>query len=204
MRARARLPQTVILFARTVRLGRGKRRLARDIGDFGAWRFYRAALLRSLRVATQHPCWKVTVALDPIADISRPGHPFTGRRAARLCIKPQGRGDLGQRMVRAVNQAPPGLAILIGADIQGLTVQALSRALTAAVSADVVFGPATDGGFWLLGARGGLSQRQFLGVSWSEPTTLAQTLTTFPKAKRVRIVDTLSDVDTVSDLTKFS
>ena len=203
-RARARLSQTVILFARTVRLGRGKRRLARDIGDIGAWRFYRAALHQSLRIATQHPCRTVIAVLDPIADVSTPGQPFTGALNSRLQARPQGRGDLGQRMVRALNQAPQGPAILIGADIQGLTSAALGRALKANISANIVFGPATDGGFWLLGTRAGLSVRQFKTVGWSEPTTLAQSVNAFPTAKRVHLVDILSDVDSMEDLAKFS
>ena len=203
-RARARLSQTVILFARTARLGRGKRRLAREIGDIGAWQFYRAALRQSLRIATQHPCRTVIAVLDPIADVSTPGQPFTGARSGKLKVKPQGRGDLGQRMVRALNQAPQGPAVLIGADIQGITSAALGRALKASISGDVVFGPATDGGFWLLGTRAGLSVRQFQTVGWSEPTTLAQSVSAFPTAKRVHLVDILSDVDSMKDLAKFS
>jgi uncharacterized protein len=203
-RASARLTQTVILFARTVRLGRGKRRLAREIGDIGAWQFYRAALHQSLRIATQHPCRTVIAVLDPIADVSTPGQPFTGALNSRLLARPQGRGDLGQRMVRALNQAPQGPAVLIGADIQGLTSAALGRALKASLSGDVVFGPATDGGFWLLGARDGLSIRQFQAVGWSEPTTLAQSINAFPAARRVHLVDILSDVDSMKDLAKFS
>lgn len=119
-------------------------------------------------------------------------------------MEPQGRGDLGQRMVRALNQAPQGPAVLVGADIQGLTSAALGRALKASISGDVVFGPATDGGFWLLGTRAGLSVRQFQTVGWSEPTTLTQSVSTFPTAKRVHLVDILSDVDSMKDLAKFS
>jgi uncharacterized protein len=203
-RARARLSQTVILFARTVRLGRGKRRLAREIGNIGAWQFYRAALCQSLRIAAQHPCRTVIAVLDPIADVSTPGQPFIGALNSGLFTRPQGRGDLGQRMVRALNQAPQGPAVLVGADIQGLTSAALGRALKAGLTGDVVFGPATDGGFWLLGTRGGLSIRQFQSVGWSEPTTLAQSISAFPSVKRVRLVDKLSDVDSMKDLAKFS
>ncbi len=203
-RVRARLSQTVILFARTVRLGRGKRRLARDTGDICAWRFYRSALCQSLRIAAHHPGRIMIAALDPIADISTPGQPFTNARNSRLEIRSQGRGDLGQRMIRALNEAPRGPAVLIGADIQGLSDAALERALKATRCGDVVFGPATDGGFWLIGARGGLSNRQFQTVGWSEPTTLLQSIATFATAKRVRIVDLLSDVDSMTDLAKFS
>ena len=202
-RARARLSQTVILFARTVRLGRGKRRLACDIGDVGAWRFYRSALHQSLRIIGRHPCRKIIAVLDPIADVSAPGQPFTNGRNSRLEIRSQGRGELGERMIRALNKAPPGPAVLIGADIQGLSDAILEHALKATRCSDVVFGPATDGGFWLIGARGGLSNRQFQTVGWSEPTTLIQSVATFSAIKRVRFADLLSDVDSIKDLVKF-
>ena len=143
-------------------------------------------------------------ALDPIADVSTPGQPFNDAHTSRLKVNSQGRGDLGRRMVGALNQVPQGPAILIGADIQGLTGATLSRALKATLSSDIVFGPATDGGFWLLGTRAGISVRQFQTVGWSEATTLAQSVAVFPAAKRVRLVDTLSDVDSIKDLAKFS
>lgn len=199
-RARARPMQTVILFARTIRLGRGKRRLAKDIGDIGAWRFYRSAVQTSLRVISSNACWTVIIALDPSRDVSCPGLPFTSNRNSGRQVIPQGRGDLGQRMLRALNAAQAGPAVLIGTDIQGLTPAIIAKALRVAAASDFVFGQATDGGFWLVGAKRGLSLRQFDDVGWSEATTLAQAAMALPGAKRVGLTCELSDVDSAADL----
>ena len=116
----------------------------------------------------------------------------------------QGRGDLGQRMARAMAAVPAGPVVLVGGDIPGLGPEHVDRAFAALRRAEVVFGPAADGGFWLVGLRRGRRARQlFRDVRWSSPQALTDTLANLPAAARVALVDELADVDTAEDYRRF-
>src|SRR5215472_5353671 len=105
-----RPPQTVILFVRWPRLGVGKRRLAREIGDVAAVRFERLMLARSLRQLGRDPRWRLRLAVTP-----------DHAAAYWLGAMPQGRGDLGRRMRRVLAAAGPGPRVLVGSDIPEMT-----------------------------------------------------------------------------------
>jgi rSAM/selenodomain-associated transferase 1 len=191
---------TVILFARTVRLGRGKRRLASDIGNIGAWSFYRWSLARSVRLVAREAGWRGIIVLDPGNEVARPGFPFVGGPQAAVTRRPQQGHDLGERMIRALRSAPPGPVVLIGADIQGVSASILRRALMACRRSDIVFGPASDGGFWLIGCKRRLSPRIFDHIAWSTSHSLADAVAAAPSGWRIAYVDQLSDVDVGADI----
>lgn len=96
--------------------------------------------------------------------------------------------------------ATRGPAVLIGGDIPGVAPTHIARAFKALGSADAVIGPATDGGFWLVGLRhpSRAPARLFKGTRWSHRDTLTDTLPTMPG--RVAVVDELRDIDTGADL----
>lgn len=178
---------TLILFTKAPRWGTVKSRLAARIGPQEALRFHRrqlGILARRLR----DPRWRLVMAIAP--DTAR------GPWTAGLPLLPQGRGDLGQRMIRALN-AVPGPAVLIGSDIPAVTPEHIARAFALLRSADAVFGPAEDGGFWLIGLRRRLPLTAFAGVEWSTGQTLAQTLARCRAHLhgRVALADCLADVD---------
>jgi hypothetical protein len=183
--------RTVIVFARAPALGAVKRRLARDIGPLAALRFYRtttAALLRRLR---PDPRWETLVALTP------------DRAALRGGYVRQGAGDLGARMARALRRT--GLRVVIGSDIPGLRPAHIDRAFDSLATHDFVFGPAIDGGYWLVGTRlRVLPPGLFRAVRWSTRHALADTLPTLPKHRSVAFVDELDDVDDGAALRRVS
>lgn len=184
----------MIVMVKEPRPGQVKTRLGQDIGAVGAaWWFRRqtAALLRRIR----DPRWAVVLAVSP----DRTG------LLSRVWPKdlpriPQGRGDLGQRMARALDAMPPGPALVIGADIPGVDRTEIWSAFRALGRAQSVVGPAEDGGYWLVGLRrtGARPQRLFKGVRWSSEHALADTLQTLPPP--LARVSTLRDVDTAADL----
>ena len=90
---------------------------------------------------------------------------------------------------------------LIGSDIPDLTPQHISKAFKALRSHDTVFGPAPDGGFWLVGcsARRPLPTGVFAGARWSTEHALRDSLASL-EGRSVAFVDTLQDVDTGADL----
>lgn len=179
----------LLIMAKAPRVGAVKTRLARDIGTIAAWRFY-VGTLNAAAHNLPSPFWKTVLHATPDrAWVPRPGG------VARL---DQGPGDLGRRMLRGLTAAPRGTpVILIGSDIPGVTVPILRRAVHALGSADAVFGPAADGGFWLVGFSGRRTfWRPFAGVPWSTVRTLAATLANF-RGRAVVLATTLSDVDDV-------
>jgi rSAM/selenodomain-associated transferase 1 len=173
---------TVVVFARAPALGRVKRRLARDIGPLAALRFHRATTAALLRRLGRDPRWATLVALTP------------DRAALRGGSIPQGAGDLGERMARALRR--PGLRLVVGSDIPAIRPAHIARALRLLAAHDFVFGPSTDGGYWLVGTRlRVLPPGLFRGVRWSTGHALADTLATVPRQRSIAIADRLDDVD---------
>lgn len=177
------------------RPGRVKTRLGRELGHVpAAWWFRHAsaALLRRLR----DPRWNLVLAVSP------------DRQGLSCRIWPtdlprvgQGNGDLGDRMIRALQASPKGPVCVIGGDIPGVRPRHIATAFGALGGKDFVLGPALDGGFWLLGAKRGAMLRpgRLRGVRWSSEHALPDTLANLAPASAA-LTDPLQDVDTVQDL----
>ena len=183
--------RTLVLFVRAPALGRGKRRLAREIGDVAALRFERQMLAVLPRRLGRNRRWRLRIAATP--DRARRCGP---RRPARIERVGQGVGDLGTRMSRAIGACPPGPVVLVGSDIPAMRASHIAAAFGLLGARDLVFGPAEDGGFWLVGTR----RRQhlpalFRAVRWSTADTLADVLANLPRHLAIGFVERLADVD---------
>ena len=178
------------------RAGRVKTRLGKDIGMTAAAWWFRHQVKRLLR-RIEDPRWNVVLAVAPdrAGLLSRvwPSH---------LPRIPQGHGDLGDRMVRAMQSIPIGPVCVIGADIPGVGPNQIARAFMALGSSDAVFGPAPDGGYWLIGMRKThpMPPMIFQDVRWSSEHALADTRASLGGLS-VALIDELQDVDTIDDLT---
>ncbi|MEM7733053.1 MAG: TIGR04282 family arsenosugar biosynthesis glycosyltransferase [Pseudomonadota bacterium] len=176
------------------RAGQVKTRLGRDIGmTAAAWWFRQqvAGLLHRIH----DPRWQTVLAVAPDRDGML--HPWPGH----LTRIPQGRGDLGARMGRIMRGLPPGPVCIIGADIPGVTRSYVGRAFQALGRSEAVFGPAPDGGYWLIGLKrtGRIPPSLFRDVRWSTEHALADTMAGLPDA-RIALIDELRDVDRAADL----
>lgn len=181
----------LVLFAKAPRLGAVKTRLARDIGAVAAWAFYRRALAEAVRRLRGDRRWRLWLAVAP--DRARHDAGLWPRRIARLA---QGPGDLGRRMARVLRRLPPGPAAIVGADIPDLNAEHVARAFRSLGSFDAVFGPAADGGYWLVGLRRRPRWRDpFAAVRWSSRHALADTLANLKGARIAPSLDTLDDID---------
>jgi rSAM/selenodomain-associated transferase 1 len=202
--------QAIAVFARAPQPGRVKTRLARKIGDTAAAEFY-AAMLRDCLAVAQSAARRlgdceVFVAHTP-DDAFAPGPhslaPFWN--GARL---PQGGGDLSERMRQVLNQLHARGArrdILLGSDTPDLPADFIMRALACLTEADLVFGPARDGGFYLIGANAPPLEELFKAVNWSAPDTLERTLA---NARRLGLSVSLlaqwDDVDEPDDVSRLA
>jgi len=188
----------LVIFARAPQFGRVKRRLAAAIGPAEAIRFYRRTLDRQVRALSHDRRWTVWLFITP-------DHAFDHPPWQRAKVRGQGQGDLGQRMKRPFRLLPPGPVVLVGSDIPAMQPRHIARAFALLGRHDLVFGPATDGGFWLVGARRSrpTPRSLFANVRWSTRHALADTLATIPQGYTTGIADTLDDVDDVEALARL-
>jgi glycosyltransferase A (GT-A) superfamily protein (DUF2064 family) len=106
-------------------------------------------------------------------------------------------GDLGARMGQAMR--PHRRVVLVGSDVPGIGRDDIAAAFHALGQAQAVFGPAEDGGYWLVGLGPLRPAHPFAAVRWSTGHTLGDTLANF-RGRRVALLRRLRDVDTADDL----
>lgn len=161
----------VLLFAKAPEPGCAKTRLEPALGSGGAAVLAARLLQRALGTACEAAIGPVTLCCAPDA-----GHPaFTElARQSGATLADQGEGDLGERMHRALAGAlvTHDTAVLVGADIPHMaTADLVVAAERLRNGADLVLGPAVDGGYWLIGARR-VDARLFEGIAWSTSRVL--------------------------------
>ena len=175
--------------------GRVKTRLGRDIGlTASAWwfRHQTRALLRRI----EDPRWDTILAVAP---------DFEGLTSriwpAHLPRVAQGRGDLGHRMSRLLRGLPTGPVCIIGADIPDITRPRIAEAFKALSDHEAVFGPAPDGGYWLIGMKRARPPRADIltNVRWSSEHALTDSTRSLGDLSIAHVAN-LRDVDTVDDL----
>ncbi len=184
----------LVIFARQPRLGVGKRRLAADVGDVEAVRFARHALDRLTQTLGRDPRWRLWLAVSPDRPLDwvRTGTPL-----------PQGPGDLGARLTRVIQALPPGPVVILGSDTPTVTRRDVAHAFAALGSRRAVFGPATDGGYWLIGLRRAPGDAlPFSNVRWSTRDALADTLANL-EGSRVSLLREQEDVDDGAALRRY-
>lgn len=197
------MPERVIVFGRYPLPGKSKTRLASALGPAGAADLQRELTERTLRT---------------VRDFSLRHHTemefcFEGgtekkieRWLGRLpIVSRQGEGNLGKRMEAALVHAfREGCArvVLLGTDIPGLRPVHLAKAFEALRENDLVLGPSTDGGYWLIGLR--RPAHVFDGMDWGTENVLEQTVALAARiGLKVHQLDSLTDVDTLEDTEKF-
>lgn len=196
--------QTLGLFAKFPEPGRVKTRLAERIGPLAA------ADLAVAMTADLLDRFRST------ADHRRLGYAPATLEAERYFrqaagpaweLWPQPERDLGGRMhafLAAANPGPNDVTVLIGSDSPSLPEAIVAEAFTRLLDANCVLGPATDGGYYLIGCRGAPAEI-FREMDWSQPTVLTQTVQR-AKEHSVRLAELPPwyDIDTLQDLQMLS
>ncbi|MGD9290416.1 MAG: TIGR04282 family arsenosugar biosynthesis glycosyltransferase, partial [Desulfobacterales bacterium] len=196
----------LILFTRYPKPGTTKTRMIPELGAEGA------ALLQ--RQMTEHIFSSVTrfAALQSIAvQVRYEGGSqkrMRGWLGAKFDYRPQGGGDIGIRMARALGEGFEDgcqAVVIIGSDIPGISSDILKSAFNSLANQDLVLGPAADGGYYLIGMRRSALNRAtpriFGGIQWGTDAVLSQTLAIARDLKlKYRLLDTLKDVDRPDDI----
>jgi rSAM/selenodomain-associated transferase 1 len=159
---------SVVVFGREPRPGRVKTRLAREIGAQAAAAVYHELLSATVQVAD---------AIDADLVLSLADPPASGWVPPTVPLEIQCDGDLGRRLEDAFERRfRDGYerVVVIGSDCPELDSHHIGEALDRLATSPVVLGPASDGGYWLIGQRS-TARLDLSGISWSSPTTLAAT-----------------------------
>jgi len=201
------MTNSLIVFARSPLPGQTKTRLARVVGDANAAALAAAMLRDTLDSArlwaeAEAASNEASVVFSPREAFDDAPHSlrhfWNGRRFA------QGEGDIGARMLAALREEQARgceRVVLIGSDAPDLPLTLLHAAFDALQTHDIVFGPAQDGGFTLLGAARSLPDAVFRSVEWSSARTLEQTLCRVRALKfSVCLLESWRDVDDFADL----
>jgi rSAM/selenodomain-associated transferase 1 len=193
-------PNQLLVFVKAPRPGFVKTRLAMAIGGEAACAAYCRVAGRLLEQLTPLDGVELRFAPDDAEAELRPWL----RRGWKLSA--QGPGDLGVRLHRAVESARAAGAervVAIGSDCPDVTVADVESAWEALQSHDVVLGPASDGGYWLIGLKES-QPRLFDGIAWSTETVFAQTLQRcHAVGLLVHQLRQLDDIDVEEDWRRF-
>lgn len=189
------LAAQLVVIAKAPVPGRVKTRLTPPFSPGQAAHLAEAALADTLAAVAQVPVARRVLALD--------GTPEGWLPAGFEVVRQRG-GGLDERIAAALDDAYARLPVplvLIGMDTPQVTPELLESAIHPLVrgTADAVFGPAADGGFWLLGLRRA-DPRLVAGVPMSAAETGTVQLARLHAAGlRVHTLRRFVDVDTAAD-----
>ena len=189
---------SVAVFARAPVPGSTKTRLIPAVGSSGAASLHKRMLEASLQAATAAGVGPVTLA------ITEP-HPYFGVLRAKFGIEvaQQTTGDLGQRMLWAIEKglARSSGACVAGSDCPSMTPQDFCETRDALGSgADLVLGPAADGGYYLVAMSRPLDFL-FTALEWGGSEVLSDTLARAgANDLRVELLAKRHDIDEPQDL----
>jgi hypothetical protein len=191
----------LILFARFPEPGHVKTRLIPALGAEGAAALHRRLVLRTLRTALA-----AGRTADAELEIRFTGgdenamHHWLGDE---MFCRAQSDGDLGRRMAGAFEDSfreGARATVIIGSDCPELTADLLAAAFDKLSQASVVFGPARDGGYYLIGLTQPVPQL-FRDVHWNTKTVLAESIFVLRQAGiEPTLLAPLSDLDVPGDL----
>ncbi len=165
-----------ILFVKNPELGKVKTRLHSHLSAREATGLYRAFLLDSAETLAASQARQKVIAYAPgdaggaLETLLTSLGPFV--------YKPQPEGDLGVRLESLVQWSfgqGAERTVVLGSDSPSLPVEYIDRGLELLKERDIVLGPSTDGGYYLVGQRRGES-RIFSDMNWSTGEVLAETL----------------------------
>lgn len=193
---------SLIVFAKAPVPGKVKTRLCPPLSGEQAARLYTAFVGDVLSGARASETAAVSVAYEP-----HPRHADLSWMEDAPPWFPQADGDLGARLIAAFDiafRAKAEKVVIIGSDCPDLDPRVLRDAYARLDGADVVLGPAEDGGYYLVGLRAPMPHL-FTKMEWSDPSVLKKTLERLRlRGESFELLPEHADVDTFGDLKALS
>jgi rSAM/selenodomain-associated transferase 1 len=185
--------ELIIVFVKNITLGKVKTRLAKTIGNQAAFEVY-SELVKVTELATQN------IVTDKRIYFS---DAIVGANWENDYKAVQEGENLGERMKNAFKKGFEdgyNRIVLIGSDLPDINSNIIENGLQSLNNTEVVFGPALDGGYYLIGLSK-LNAFVFEDKPWSQPHLLDITLKELEQKKiSYTLLETLNDIDTFEDL----
>lgn len=184
----------LVIFAKYPEAGKVKSRLAQTIGGANAASAYKTMV--EIVVRNTKPCngeYERVLYYDP-PELREKFQSWLQMSHQQ----PQSGDNLGDRMKKALSQAltEAKLAVLIGTDCIDVDRSLILKAFQELEEADLVLGPAKDGGYYLIGCKQ-VYPELFIGIDWSTECVLSQTLQIAKNSNLyVSLLPELEDIDT--------
>jgi rSAM/selenodomain-associated transferase 1 len=200
-------PQRLLVFARLPELGKVKTRLAASLGDERALTVYQTMVRDLLQsIGTSTPETEIEIVWAPTTAASGE----TLRRAfGDRTLAMQTGANLGDRLAMAFSERfyfqQTQKIIAIGVDDPRLSRETIDHAFSLLDSVEWVVGPATDGGYYLIGCRAGaFDSSVFRDIEWGSERVLSATLQKIRDlGSTVAVLPARSDIDTAEDLERY-
>lgn len=190
--------EVVLVFQKNAVLGKVKTRLASGMGEQHALKIYKHLIQLTYSALEEVPVPIWTYFSDFIPEFIHP--------SVEKSFVQQGQ-DLGERMANAFArtfESGRNKVVLIGTDCPTLQSQHLLQAFDALNDSDLVLGPASDGGYYLIGMKGKAAYL-FEGIAWSTSQVLSQTLhVASQQGLTTTLLPELDDIDTQEDWQRYS
>ena len=195
------LKPAIIVFQKNPVLGKVKTRIAQQLGNEKALEIYRVLIQKTHEQLAQLTDWDVFLYYSDFLE-AVDWKPKEGKISYRL----QKGEDLGEKMRIAfeeVFQKGYQKVIIIGTDCPEITANILIDAAIELNNHDVVFGPAMDGGYYLLGMKK-IHDRLFQNIPWSTDSVLEISIQ-YLKEKKIpyQTISALTDIDTAEDWEQY-
>ena len=198
---RSEPPEKLFVFTRYPEPGKTKTRLIPAIGAEAAACLQHAMTAHVLSAAGELAHARKTAVEGRFVGGNEAGMRESFGSAFRY--QAQGDGDLGERMHRCVLdgfESGAEVVVIVGTDVPGIDAAILNKAFDDLRDHDLVIGPATDGGYYLIGLRRN-APALFKGVPWGNEDVLQRTLDAASShGLIVALLPTLADVDRPEDL----
>ncbi|WP_418604548.1 TIGR04282 family arsenosugar biosynthesis glycosyltransferase [Hwangdonia sp.] len=183
----------IIVFVKNIKLGKVKTRLAKTIGNQAAFEVY-SELVKITEKATENIAIDKRIYFsDAIIDSKWKGQYKAVQKGK----------DLGERMknafIKGIEDGYENI-VLIGSDLPDINATYIKTGLQSLKTHDVVFGPAIDGGYYLIGMNK-MHHFIFDNKPWSQSNLLEATLNELQQnAVSFGLLEPLNDIDTFEDL----
>jgi uncharacterized protein len=187
----------LIIFTRYPEVGKVKTRLVPLLGPAGAMELHRRLTRHTIDWATElnrHQAIEIEVHFDG-GSIDAMIESFGSGNSYRQ----QSTGDLGDRLAAALAERTEP-TVVIGTDCPGLNSRHVCQTFNALRLRDLVIGPASDGGYYLIGVRRSTPEI-FRRIDWGTERVCQQTLLIATRnGLTVESLEYLDDVDRPEDL----
>ncbi|HYC61956.1 MAG TPA: TIGR04282 family arsenosugar biosynthesis glycosyltransferase [Thermoanaerobaculia bacterium] len=200
-------PERLLVFARLPELGAVKRRLAAEVGDERALEIYESLLRDVLAsIGTSTPDLEIEIMWPPTPNANGDA---LRRAFGTHSTAMQTGATLGDRLSMALSERfffhRTEKIVVIGVDDPSITRELLEHAFALLESCEYVLGPASDGGYYLIGCRAlACDPSVFEGIEWGTSTVLGATLERIAKLGRtVALLPEHYDIDTAADLERY-